>query len=131
MSFWDWLNASNDGSRFWYGRRVTVMIIVFVAFPMILYMFIAYPTPLKQDDDSFQFGFWVLSISYYIGMWLWFKFCTTKKHLNKLLDILLLDNEEEAKQVFYSARDCLKKSKTNYSLRDTGVNRIKWFGIYD
>ncbi len=132
MNFWDWINAPDDGERFWFAKRAIVGFVVFFLIPILIYFVVKWDPVigLNEDGEPNQLGVYIIIGLYWVSAYFVYKRHEAKSRLNCLLDKLLKEDEEEFKHLFEIAKRRREDIREDNFWREEGENRVKWFGIH-
>lgn len=131
MGFWDWFSRGPERpeGRFGSAKSVTVIVTVFVLVPLLLYYLIKWDPVIgvSEDGEPATLGFWLVIGLYWACAYFSYKGYGLKKRLNRLLDMLL--DDEEADHLFKTAKSQRKTLKEDRFSSEEGESRGRWFGV--
>jgi hypothetical protein len=124
MNFWDWISEFSEYERFGFGKRFLVGFLIFFVIPLILYSLIVLEHSrffTRDDGGWFGLGMIIVYVLYAFGAHYNFAYNKTKKRLNKLLDMLLDENEVD---------HIIVTAKINRGREyEKGEDRLNWFRL--
>jgi hypothetical protein len=79
--FWDWITADDTGEKFWYAKKITAGVVVFLIIPILIYFVVKWDPVIGIDEDGepTQLGVFIIMALYWI-----IAYFSYRRHLDKL-----------------------------------------------